>query len=382
MLSDALYEAARPIWEAQLAHPFVRGIGDGTLAEERFKRWIRQDYRYLLEFSRVFAWAAAKADRVEEISWYASALHLTLNTEMDLHRRYAERFGIGRDELEREPMWPTTRAYTDFLVRTAADGDMLDLLAALLPCAWGYVHIGKRLAAEPRPSDARYAEWIDQYASPEFEQAAEWLRRELDRRGDRIGATKQRRLTELFVVSSRYEWRFWEMCWRGEQWTPPVAVPAPHAEEGRVSRGFVGAVRPLVAAVVRRGDRLLVWDDHDPVTGKVVAVPLAGGIEFGETAAEAVTRELREEVGATVVRAELLGAVEDIYDWAGQKRHELYLCYDVELAERAIYESDPVPVAEPDGTEYVARWRPLSELRESARLVPNGLLDLLDDVQP
>ena len=101
MLSDALYEAARPIWDAQLAHPFVRGIGDGTLEEERFKRWVRQDYRYLQEFARVFAWAAAKADRLESMSWYARVLDLTLNTEMELHRTYAARFGIGRDELER-----------------------------------------------------------------------------------------------------------------------------------------------------------------------------------------------------------------------------------------------------------------------------------------
>ncbi len=216
--TDELLAAARPIWEAQLEHPFVRGIADGTLEEERFKRWVRQDYRYLIEFSRVFAWAAAKADRLESMGWYARALDLTLNTEMALHRRYAERFGITPDELEREPMWPTTRAYTDFLVRTAADGDMTDLVAALLPCVWGYVHLGGRLAEERRPADRRYADWIDQYASEEFAQAAEWLRAEMDRLAEGTTAAKRRRLTELFLVSSRYEWQFWQMCWAGEEW--------------------------------------------------------------------------------------------------------------------------------------------------------------------
>lgn len=216
--SDELLAAARPIWEAQLEHPFVRGIANGTLEEERFKRWVRQDYRYLVEFARVFTWAAAKADRLDAMAWYASELDLTLNTEMALHRRYAERFGIGAEELEREPMWPTTRAYTDFLVRTAADGDMVELLAALLPCAWGYVYIGKRLAEEGRPGDQRYADWIDQYSSEEFAQAAEWLRGEMDRLAEGTTAEKRRRLTELFLLSSRYEWQFWEMCWRGEEW--------------------------------------------------------------------------------------------------------------------------------------------------------------------
>ena len=378
MLSDALYEAARPIWEAQLAHPFVRGIADGTLDEERFKRWVRQDYRYLTEFARVFAWAAAKADRLESMSWYARALDLTLNTEMELHRRYAERFGIGRDELEREPLWPTTRAYTDFLVRTAADGDMAELLAALLPCAWGYVYIGRQLATGERSPDERYADWVDQYASPEFAQAAEWLRGELDRLGGGIAPTSQSRLVELFILSSRYEWQFWEMCWQGEEWAPQLAPPAPEAAGGRVSRGFVGALRPLVAAVVRHGDRILVWDDHDPVTGEVVAVPLAGGIEFGETGAQAVARELDEEIGVGTTRVDYLGAVEDIYDWAGQKRHELYLVYDVDLADREVYERADVPVVEPDGTQYTARWRSLEELSTSGRLVPDGLLTLIE----
>lgn len=217
-LSEALHRAALPIWEAQLAHPFVRGIGTGELEEERFARWVRQDYLYLKEFARVFAWAAAKADRLSSMSWYAAVLDLTLNTEMGLHRSYAARFGISERELEDEEMWPTTRAYTDFLVRTAADGDMPELLAALLPCAWGYAWIGRRLAAEGRPEDARYADWIEQYASSEFQEAAAWLRGELDRVAGDPGPDKHARLRELFLLSSRYEWQFWQMCWEGEAW--------------------------------------------------------------------------------------------------------------------------------------------------------------------
>ncbi len=216
--TQELRDAAGDIWAAQLEHPFVRGLGDGSLEEERFARWVRQDYRYLEEFARVFAWATAKAERLESMSWYAAVLDLTLNTEMALHRQYAARFGISEAELEAEPMWPTTRAYTDFLVRTAADGDMLDLLAALLPCAWGYCHVARKLAEAGVPDDQRYADWIEQYASDEFEEAAEWLRNELNRLAEHASPEKRDRLTELFVVSSQYEWMFWEMCWTGEAW--------------------------------------------------------------------------------------------------------------------------------------------------------------------
>jgi thiaminase/transcriptional activator TenA len=219
-LSDDLYKTAKPIWDAQLEHPFVRALGDGTLEVERFTRWVRQDYRYLKEFARVFAWAAAKADRLESMGWYATVLDLTLNTEMALHRSYAERFGISEAELEATPMWPTTRAYTDFLVRTSADGDMRDLLAALLPCAWGYVYIARALAEGEPPEDQRYADWIAQYASDEFAAALDWLRAEFDRLTQDVSDEHRTRLTEIFMVSSRYEWMFWEMCWHGEEWKP------------------------------------------------------------------------------------------------------------------------------------------------------------------
>ena len=224
--TDALYAAAKPIWDKQLVHPFVKGLGDGSLHVETFKNWVRQDYRYLIEFSRMFAWAAAKSDRLESMSWYAFGLNLTLNAEMQLHRDYARRFDISPGELEQVPMWPTTRAYTDFLVRTAADGDMSDLVAALLPCAWGYARVGRHLAQGDTPKDKRYADWITMYTSDDFVEAADWLKAEMNRlAGGAVGAKRQR-LIDIFVLSSMYEYRFWDMCWHGETWeTDNVAQP-------------------------------------------------------------------------------------------------------------------------------------------------------------
>lgn len=217
-LSEHLHAHVLPVWEAQLEHPFVAGLADGTLEEERFERWVRQDYRYLKEFARVFAWAVAKADSLDSMGWYAAVLDLTLNTEMDLHRGYAARFGLSPEDLEATEVWPTTRAYTDFLVRVSADGDMLDLLAALLPCAWGYLWLARRMKEGGLPDDARYADWIEMYASDDFAEAAGWLRAEMDRLGAAVTDEKRAKLEEIFLVSSRYEARFWEMCWSGESW--------------------------------------------------------------------------------------------------------------------------------------------------------------------
>jgi thiaminase/transcriptional activator TenA len=218
--ADELYKAAAPIWEAQLKHPFVQGLGDGTLPREQFQRWLRQDYVFLVDYARLLAWVAARADTVDGMRWFASLLHLTLNTEMALHKQYAARYGVDAGELEEEPRWPTTQAYTDFLVRTAAEGDVADAVAALLPCLWGYVYIAQRLGRARRRSggEGEYDQWIDQYSGPEFVKAAEWLRQELNRLTHGAANEKKKRLTELFLLSSRYEFLFWEMCWHGESW--------------------------------------------------------------------------------------------------------------------------------------------------------------------
>lgn len=141
--------------------------------------------------------------------------------------------------------------------------------------------------------------------------------------------------------------------------------------EHRVTDGPAAAIRPVAAAVIRDGDRLLVWEDHDPATGDVVSVPLAGGIEFGETGAEAIARELREELGQVPSAVSFLGLFEDIFEWNGQRRHELWLAY-------AVGRLDEVVVHEDDGTSYLARWRRIDDLRgPERRLVPEGLLGLV-----
>src|SRR5258708_34949081 len=108
-----------------------------------------------------------------------------------------------REDLESETMGPVTRAYTDFLLRTAAVGDFAELGAAVLPCMWGFNEIGLRLAEGPRPADGRCAAWIDAYADPAFTELAAWCRDLVDRVAADAGPGTRERMREAFLVSSR-----------------------------------------------------------------------------------------------------------------------------------------------------------------------------------
>ena len=146
------------------------------------------------------------------ISERVRRVHETLGTEMDLHRSFCGDLGITPADLEEEAMAPTTRAYTDFLVRTAAQADFAEVAAALLPCMWGYSEIGRRLAEGPRPGDPRLAAWIDMYASDEFAALADWCREVVDAAGDDAGPRTREAMARAFVASSRYELAFWQMA--------------------------------------------------------------------------------------------------------------------------------------------------------------------------
>jgi len=214
--STELREAADAVWEAQHAHPFVRGIGDGSLPPERFRFYVRQDYRFLIDYGRLLALGAARAPRLEWMRRFAALAQEVLETEMDLHRQLAARWGVSGAELVAERPAAATRAYCDFLLRTGALGDFAELVAALLPCMWGYAEIGERLAAGAPPEHAGYREWIELYASAEFAELAAWCRELTDEVAAGAGDELRERMRGAFLASSELELAFWESAWASD----------------------------------------------------------------------------------------------------------------------------------------------------------------------
>jgi len=214
-----LQEAAAPIRQRVRAHPFVRGLGNGTLPEERFRYYMRQDYVFLVQYSRVLALAAARADDLSVASRFADLLNLTLNVEMDLHRQFAHKAGISTEALEAAEAAPTTLAYSNHLRVAGETGDLATILAAILPCAHGYWEVAEELRAQDGwDGHPLYADWIRMYTSDEYAAMAQWAAELLDRLTTGIGPDREAALREVFLQSQRYEYLFWDMSDRLEDW--------------------------------------------------------------------------------------------------------------------------------------------------------------------
>jgi thiaminase/transcriptional activator TenA len=217
--SKTLRDQAKGLWDACKNHPFVLGIGEGSVPVEKFRFYIRQDYVFLIDFCRVLALAVARADEPETMGRYAGLLGSTLNGEMELHRDYCARFGISRETLEATVAAPVTHAYTRHLLHVGHSGSLAEITAALIPCMCGYAEIGLALAARAEPEGTPlYGEWIRTYAAPEVQELAAWLEELLDRLAGRAGQAERQRIASAHLTSSRYELLFWDAAYEMKQW--------------------------------------------------------------------------------------------------------------------------------------------------------------------
>lgn len=212
-LFDRLKATCPDDWAAYVDHPFVRGLGDGTLPAAGFRHYLAQDYLFLLQFARAYALGVVKSDTLAEMRSAASGVSAILD-EMSLHVRICAGWGLTAAELEAVPEARATVAYTRYVLDTGLRGDLLDLQVALAPCVVGYAEIGEALAARPGALDAAnpYRDWIAEYAGEGYRDVARRSRASLDASAAvRLSDARFDRLAAIFRQATRLEADFWEM---------------------------------------------------------------------------------------------------------------------------------------------------------------------------
>ena len=54
---EQLQQRCQVEWDAYIQHAFVEQLGNGTLDEDAFRHYLKQDYLFLIQFGRAFALA-------------------------------------------------------------------------------------------------------------------------------------------------------------------------------------------------------------------------------------------------------------------------------------------------------------------------------------
>jgi thiaminase/transcriptional activator TenA len=220
--SERLCEIAKPVWDAILEHPFLRELRDGTLPIETFRFYIEQDWLYIQE--RIGEWSITAGRcvdlRVRQalLDWIERIVHLE---PAAFHMKHAAALGIDLEHVDWE-MNQANWAYTTHEQAAVHGGSTAEALAALLPCPWVYRYVGEHLRAGPRPVDLNpiYADWIDFYGSSRGDPQRGVLADAYDAVAATADSATLARCERNFLISSRYEWWFWDAAYRRELWAP------------------------------------------------------------------------------------------------------------------------------------------------------------------
>lgn len=212
MFTDELWEEIAPIKKAIDQGQFVRGLGDGSLSQDKFNYYMVQDALYLAAYAKALAGLATFAHDPDDLVFWAEASANSIKVERELHASHVDVMAAATPS-------PTCRAYSDFLAAQLASGEYGIAVAAVLPCFWIYQVVGTELLDTAGDLEKHpYGDWIGMYANPVFAEETKIVRGIVDRVAEGVVELQRQRMRDSFVQASRYEWMFWDAAWRMETW--------------------------------------------------------------------------------------------------------------------------------------------------------------------
>ena len=215
---DRAWQDIETIYQAILEMPFIEELKAGSLDKQIFQHYMIQDGIYLGEFARVLAIISAKAPQPDMQLQFANSVSEAIVVERMLHESFFAEFGIkAEDALATDPS-PTCLNYTNFLIATAFQSSFPVAVAAVLPCFWIYLEVGKHIYQTATTKANPYQKWIDTYVDADFEASVNYVIQVADKEAATASAKELELMQRAFYRASQFEWMFWDSAYRLEQW--------------------------------------------------------------------------------------------------------------------------------------------------------------------
>lgn len=213
--SGEAWQAALPTFEDILRHPFITGLADGTLPQDVFAHYIRQDEIYLAGYARSLTAIAERLPRKEHRELMGDFVKDTLAVERYMHELYQS---LNEKHLPPTPAKasPACQAYMDYEAKLAASAPVEVACAVILPCFTVYQQVGVHLLSTRTKQANPYDAWIDSYADPSFDSATRSAVAMCDELAEATTPAIRKQMTEAYVNATRMEWQFWDSAWKKE----------------------------------------------------------------------------------------------------------------------------------------------------------------------
>lgn len=200
-----------PDWSAYVEHDFVQQLGNGTLPKANFQHYLKQDYLFLVQFTRAWALAIYKSESFEQMRHGKAGVSAMIDYEINLHIDYCKSWGIDEATVKQVPESSACVAYTRYVLDAGMTGTLAELYAALAPCVLGYAEIGRILGAQAPVAGNPYQSWIDMYKDEVFQATATLTKDFLDTLASDATPRQAQKLQHIFNTATRMEVAFWQM---------------------------------------------------------------------------------------------------------------------------------------------------------------------------
>ena len=180
-------------WLLYTKHDFLKQLSDNSLKKDCFLNYLKQDYLFLIQFSKAWSLAVLKSDNLDEMKISASTVNDLINFEMQLHIDLCDEYGISKTDLESTDERNENIAYTR------------------------YGEIGFNLK-DFKPDNVMYQKWIETYASNEYQDVCKNVSQLIDnsfliRLGNNYKDTyKWVQANKIFNKATLLEVDFWNMA--------------------------------------------------------------------------------------------------------------------------------------------------------------------------
>lgn len=212
--SEQAWKAAKPVYDKIIIHPFIQGLINGTLDNEKFVFYIKQDALYLAEYGKVLTGIASKLTNSAHIESFIHFAGDSVAVEKELHASFVSKIDMNNTT---EPS-PGCLLYTSYLLRQLANAPVEVIAAAVLPCFWIYKEVGDYILEHQTKGENPYQDWIDTYGGEAFAQSVASAIAICDELAGKCTNEQCEAMTDAYVMCSKLEWIFWDSAWRLEKW--------------------------------------------------------------------------------------------------------------------------------------------------------------------
>ena len=215
--SEQLKQTCIDDWLKATNHPFCIELADGSLALDKMRVYLAQDYTFIDNFVRLAASAIHHAPSLPDRLPLAHFLGIIAGPENTYFQRSFDMLSVPESERTAPQLLTPTSDFQALMLKAANSGEYGNMVAVLCVAEWVYLSWAKPFSEPVESVDALpfyFGEWITLHSGEYFESVIEHLRTQLDTVFNNAQPAKQQVMQDYFKQAVLLEKQFFDACYQ------------------------------------------------------------------------------------------------------------------------------------------------------------------------